>query len=139
MVSLSVWKRRGDGEEQHKGHRGTESATTSVPKLSGQDMESRQESPSAQKEEPRDRPVRVLSWDSQILICTVSRPCLIRIATTQQLVKAWAQVPTQKVVENGSAPKGEEMLGDTKERGTPRRRSSPRADWSQGKSITEGQ
>lgn len=59
-------------------------------------------------------------------------------ARAGQLVKAWAQVPAEKVIDNGSAPTGEEMLGDTKERGTPRQRSSPRADQSQGKSTTEG-
>lgn len=59
-------------------------------------MESRQESLSAQEEEPRDNPVRSLSWDSPVLMSLVSRPCLIGAATAGQLVKAWARVPALK-------------------------------------------
>lgn len=42
---------------------------------------------------------------------------MIGAATAGQLVKAGAQVPAEKVIENGSGPKGEEMLRGHQEKG----------------------
>lgn len=53
-------------------------------------------------------------------MCLVSRSCLIGAATAGQLVKAWDQFPAEKVIENGSAPKGEEMLRGHQEKGDPK-------------------